>query len=650
MTDPTDPEPGPSDSGASDPGSGSGSDSGKNASAHWTRPFIYICIGVIVFAVGIYVGSSSDTPEATPVSTEHAHDSDAGADDAETIWTCAMHPQIRLHEPGQCPICGMDLIPDEAGHGGDGTAGRVFLSPRAKQLAKVSTAPVEYRGTSVDLRLLGRLEMDESQHRMITPWTGGRIDRLYVNNTGARIKKGQVVALLYSPEIYSAHQDLIAARRQVERLKAASPIAKNSAQRALEAARERLRLLGIPNADLREMEKAKQPWRQVKVRSSYSGTVTELPVAEGAYVEAGTPLYHTADLGNIWVQLDAYESDLPRVRVGRKVELEVESFPGETFRGKVAFVDPVVDPSHRTTRVRVEVPNPERKLRPGMFARAVLHAPDKKREEGTLVIPATAALFTGKRSVVYVEVPESKGGGYEPREVELGVRSGDVYPVISGLNEGERVVSRGVFAVDSDLQIRGGHSMMAHEDDLQREARQGVDVSVEVSPEFRDGLRPILDGYVAIQERLAADDLPGAKRAFDQLGSKTRAFKPREHQALWKEFSSQITELTATGARSNDLKAARATFDTLSQVVIRMLGRLGNPLAGPLEIAFCPMANDGDGAQWLQRSGDIVNPYMGQAMLACGEIQSTLGPGGHPPRAAAPAPAASPPASEGHKH
>ena len=229
MTDPTDPRPSDSDA----------SDSGKNASAHWTRPFIYICIGVIVFAVGIYVGSSSDAPETTTAETEHAHDADAGAADAETIWTCAMHPQIRLHEPGQCPICGMDLIPVEAGPGGDDeTAGRVFLSPRAKQLAKVSTASVEYRGTAVDLRLLGRLEMDESQHRMITPWTGGRIDRLYVNNTGARIEKGQVVALLYSPEIYSAHQDLIAARRQVERLKAASPVAKNSAERAREAARE----------------------------------------------------------------------------------------------------------------------------------------------------------------------------------------------------------------------------------------------------------------------------------------------------------------------------------------------------------------------------------------------------------------------------
>ncbi len=187
--------------------------------------------------------------------------------------------------------------------------------------------------------------------------------------------------------------------------------------------------------------------------------------------------------------------------------------------------------------------------------------------------------------------------------------------------------------------------MMAREDDLQREARKGV----EISSEFRDGLRPVLDGYVTVQERLAADDLSGAKRAFEQLGEKTRAFKPREHQALWKKFSSQITELTGQGARAGDLKAARALFVKLSQVVIEMLGRFGNPLAGPLEIAFCPMANDGEGAQWLQRSGDIVNPYMGQAMLACGEINSTLGPGGHPPRAAtAPPPAAAAPG--GHQH
>lgn len=621
---------------------------GSGTVRRYLRPVAYVVVAGVLLWIGIEIGSPSDdsASERSPVAAEDGSHADHGAD---TIWTCSMHPQIRMQEPGKCPICGMDLIPVEAGPdiGGD-TGERIVLSDRAKRLAKVRTEVVEPAGTAVTVRLLGRLEADEQSQRIIAPWTSGRIDRLFVSNTGARVTKGQVVASLYSPEIYSAHQDLLAAKRQVERLKGASSIAKQSSASALEASRERLRLLGIPPRDLTAMEGAERPWQQIKIRTPYAGTVTDLSVTEGAYVQAGTPIYRTADLSNIWVQLDAYESDIGKIKKGREVDLQVDSFPGEEFKGKVSFVDPVVDPKLRTARVRVEVPNKDGRLRPGMFARAVVHAPAEVADDQRLVIPATAPLFTGTRSVVYVEVPAEKGTGYEVREVTLGPRAGEVYPVLSGLEKGERVVVQGVFAIDSDLQIRGGRSMMTRQDDVEREARNRP----SVGPAFQRGLAPTIDAYLDVQEKLATDDLPGAIEAFHRIETEAKAFRPAEKRDVWKNAAAHIVSAAQQGGQAESLTRARASFLHLSGAVIKLLAEVGNPLEDTVNIDFCPMADDGKGAQWLQRRGDLANPYFGAAMLSCGEVQSPLGQGARPAPAGVSPEKTLPPAAApgGHQH
>lgn len=398
-------------------------------------------------------------PRDPHVGHEHASHPAAEA----SVWTCSMHPQVRHDEAGSCPICGMDLIPVATPPSESTKPPAVVLSERARTLARIRTTPVTRQGHSGGaLRLLGRLEPNETTLRSVTAWTGGRIDRLHVSATGERVRAGQVIATLYSPEVFHAHQDLLVARRQVERLAMSPESSRQAAQAALAAARERLALLGMPDRELARMEKLERPSRAVAIRSPFAGTILERTATEGAYVETGAPLYALANLQTLWVQLDAYESDLAQLEKGQRVLVRVDALPGEDFEGKVAFIDPTLDPQRRTLRVRVEVVNRDGRLRPGMFATARVQARAPSGEE-PLVVPASAPLFTGRRALVYVEVERGELVGYEPRNVRLGARLGNFYPVISGLSEGERVVSRGAFVVDADLQIRGGPSMMAEE-------------------------------------------------------------------------------------------------------------------------------------------------------------------------------------------
>jgi Cu(I)/Ag(I) efflux system membrane fusion protein len=414
-------------------------------------------VAAVAFGLGGWLLRGSEAPP--PGDETHAHDA------AETTWTCAMHPQIRQTEPGQCPICGMDLIPvDRSTAGDEHTASRVSLSERAKILARVRTAEVERLGSGrVERRLLGRVDYDERSLRTVTAWVGGRIDRLHVSTTGERVRRGQVIATLYSPEVYTAHQDLIQARQQFERLQgAATPSAGRAAEAALNASRDRLRLLGVPDGELRTMERADKPSERARIRTPFGGTVIERLATQGSYVETGSGLYRVANLSTLWVQLDAYESDLPLLKTGQNVSIRVEALPGEVFKGRVTFVDPVLNLNTRTARVRIEVKNQDRRLRPGMFVEASVQSDGagKAAQEAPLVVPATAPLFTGRRSVVYVELPDAEEPTYEARVVTLGPRMGDLYAVLSGLQEGERVVVHGAFAIDADLQIQGGNSMM----------------------------------------------------------------------------------------------------------------------------------------------------------------------------------------------
>ncbi|VGO21448.1 efflux RND transporter periplasmic adaptor subunit [Pontiella sulfatireligans] len=409
-------------------------------------------------------------------------------------WTCSMHPQIKLPKAGKCPVCLMDLIPLESG-GDEGGEREISVSPYAAKLLEIETSEVARQFMSAEVRMVGKVDYDETRVTYISAWVPGRIDRLFVDYTGIPVKKGDHLAELYSPDLLTAQEELLQAVKHNPSL--------------IEASREKLRLWGLTAEQIAGIEQSGTPADHMTIYSPAGGIVIHKNAKEGQYVQTGTQIYTIADLSTIWIQLDAYESDLNWLRYGGQVDFTTEAYPGQSFAGTISFIDPVINSATRTAKVRVIVDNPTLALKPGMFVRAVarpkvaeggrvmdpglagkwispMHPEVIKDGPGPcdvcgmplvtaeslgyvtdnpqnapLVIPATAALKTGKRAVVYIEIPDQEKPTYEGREVELGVRLGNFYVVADGLEEGERVVTRGAFKLDAELQIHAKPSMMS---------------------------------------------------------------------------------------------------------------------------------------------------------------------------------------------
>jgi len=470
-----------------------------------SRPTYKVVIIVfIAFVLGYLVKGFRTSTQPT---AKHGHVSDT-AQDKERWWTCSMHPQIRQPKPGKCPICFMDLVPVDSS-GGAGMRD-ISFSEDALKLMEIQTTPVERKFVEAQIRMVGKVDYDETKLKRITAWVGGRIDRLYVDFTGTQVIKGDHMVYLYSPELISAQAEFLQSAKSVQNIKPdSSELIKRSTRATLEAASEKLRLLGLTEEQIENIEKTGQPTDYITIYAPIGGIVINKHVTEGTYIQTGTNIYTIADLSQLWVQLDAYESDMMWIRYGQEVEFTTEAYPGDVFKGRISFISPTVNPKTRTIKVRLNVSNPEEKLKPEMFVRAIvrskiasggkvmaadmagkwicpMHPSVVKESDGKcdicqmnlvtteslgyvktelpeqapLVIPATAALITGKRAVVYVKKPNTEKPTFEGREVVLGPRAGDYYLVKEGLVEGEVVVSKGNFKIDSALQIQAKPSMM----------------------------------------------------------------------------------------------------------------------------------------------------------------------------------------------
>ena len=409
---------------------------------------------LVLVGYGVGRGCGTDRTGEPPISEQPA---------AESQWTCAMHPHIHADEPGRCPICGMDLVAVEMQAEDSGAV--IGMSDEAMKRAEIQTVLVERRQVHSERRLVGKIELDETRVREITAWVPGRLERLYVDFTGVKVRRGDPLVLLYSPELVSAQEELLQARRAKRALEGShSERMRKGARATLQAAREKLRLLGLSPAQIAELEKRGKAEHRSVIESPLDGVVLRKHAVEGAYVETGSPIYTVADLSSVWAKLDAYESDLPWIEIGQAVTFESDALPGRRFQGEVSFIDPVLDPRTRTAKVRVEAANPDGLLKPEMFVHASVLAEVRAPGAGlALVIPASAPLLTGRRAIVYVRSPDTKRPTFEGREVVLGPRAGDFYVVESGLHEGERVVTHGAFKIDSALQIQGRPSMMLPE-------------------------------------------------------------------------------------------------------------------------------------------------------------------------------------------
>jgi Cu(I)/Ag(I) efflux system membrane fusion protein len=365
-----------------------------------------------------------------------------------TIWTCAMHPQIRMPEPGKCPICGMDLIPLSQNSTTSVGPDAVHLSKDAAELANVLTSKVTKQKPVKEVRLYGKVQADERLFQSQTSHVPGRIERLNINFTGESVVKGQVLAEIYSPELITAQQELL----ETVKTKQLQP-------ELYEASKEKLRQWKLTDEQIAKIESSGVIQNNFEVLSNTAGTVTARRVNTGDHVSQGTVLFDIADLSKVWIMFDAYESDLQFLHVGEKLSFNLQALPGTDFTGNIIFIDPVIDPVTRVAKVRVETGNQSGKLKPEMFATGIASS-TLTEYTNNVVIPKSAVLWTGKRSVVYVKQPDSDEPVFKIREVELGPMLGESYVIMSGLSEGEEIVTSGTFSVDAAAQLEGKPSMM----------------------------------------------------------------------------------------------------------------------------------------------------------------------------------------------
>lgn len=389
--------------------------------------------------------------------TEQMHSNEVeneSHDAKETIWTCSMHPQIRQHEPGQCPLCGMDLIPVKTEHSNEMNVSEneISFSEAAIKLSDIQTTIVTKSNPEMTLELFGKIKADERNISQFTARFSGRIETLYVNFTGQKILKGQKAASIYSPELINAQKELIEAYK----------FADTNPELYLSAV-NKLKLWNITGNQINEIIEKGEPYVNFDILSPASGIVNHLNVSKGNYVKEGTELFEIIDLNNVWVKFEAYESDLPWISEGDEVHFTVSSIPGQKFNGKVSYIDPYINAETRIAEIRVNMVNPDMKLKPGMFTKGILNS-QIAAETKELLVPESSVLWTGKKAVVYVRVPNQESSRFGYREVSLGPKAGDFYIIKEGLEEGEEIVLNGVFKVDASAQLAGKKSMMNADD------------------------------------------------------------------------------------------------------------------------------------------------------------------------------------------
>ncbi len=576
--------------------------------------FKSIIIAIIILVIGIFLGWVFFGNSQTQPIVEHEH----VAGDTKIIWTCSMHPQIRQHDPGDCPICGMDLVPLEAEEG-EIDPESISMSPTAMQLANVSTAIVGKMRPTKTISLNGKVHEDERLVSSQSSHIEGRIESLSVNFTGEYVTAGQPIAYIYSPELTTTQRELL----QAYNIREKQPL-------LYSAAREKLKNWKLTDKQIDQIIASGDVKGAFPITADISGYVIQKMVSPGDYVQKGQPIFKIANLSQVWVLFDVYETDMPWINKGDEVSFTVASQPGSTFKGKVSFIDPVINPQTRVAKARVEVNNKELNLKPEMFVSGTLAAQLPLTTEA-VAVPKSAVMWTGKRSVVYIKSQTERGVSFAMREVNLGPSLGDGYIIEDGLHEGEEIAVHGTFSIDAAAQLAGKPSMMNPEGNLPKSEQNGLVLepikTIHLSHEAKAALKSLLDDYLTLKNALANDDFGGAKKANQMLGEglskiDESLFKGESHH-VWMQYNKQIEQIIKIASHAEDIAGIRESFLPLSNAMI-VLVETFHPNEETIYIQHCPMANSDKGAHWLSQSPEVLNPYYGAAMLTCGAVTKEI--------------------------
>ena len=519
----------------------------------------------------------------------------------------------------------------------------IEMSESAMKLAEVQTVIVSRGSTSKEVQLYGKIQADEQLLQSQTAHFPGRIEQLLVNVTGEQVRQGQLIARIYSPEMITAQKELIEALALKEKY-----------PEFAEAAREKLRNWKLTDKQISEIEETGKITTVFEIFSNTSGIVLDRRVNEGDYIAKGAVLFNVVDLSRVWGVFDAYESDLPWISLHQNVEFTSRAIPGKTLTGKVSFIDPVINPATRTAQVRIVINNPGLQLKPEMFINGTLQSTLKSSGE-QLVIPQSAVLWTGKRSIVYVKMQDAGLPSFKMREITLGASMKDTYIVADGLAEGEEIVVNGTFSVDASAQLAGKPSMMnqgggivstGHDHggtNMPGTDKSGGDIKpvspagtgkssgmpfkMDVKMDFIMQLNTLFEQYILLKNAFVQSDVNKVKQVAQMVEQTLSKVDMRlltgDAHTQWMDhlanLNNQIKQIESSGVLAGQ-REAFSVFNNQFYKAIKTFGLMGKTVY----YQFCPMAFDNAGAYWLSETEVVRNPYFGESMLTCGETKEVL--------------------------
>ena len=566
---------------------------------------IYIAILVTGLGLGwlIFGNSSKDST----VSEKNPSESKT-----EEIWTCSMHPQIRQPEAGDCPICGMDLIPLEANNNSNPL---VFeMTADAVKIANIQTTVIGSGSVNAKgLKLSGKIKADETNSASIVSHISGRIEKLFVSYTGEKVSKGQKIASIYSPKLITAQKELLEAYK----VKDANP-------KLYEATVNKLKFWKITKEQIESIITSKEVIESFNIYAGFSGVVLNKKVSVGDYLNEGEVLFDIQNLNQLWAIFDVYETDLGGIKTGSKISFNTPAIPNKTFTSSIVFIDPVINPASRTATIRTTINNQNQLLKPEMFLEGTIN--NTSSNNVSILVPKSAVLWTGERSVVYVKLPDLPTPSFEFREVTIGESNGTNYTILDGIKNGDEVVTNGAFVIDASAQLNNQSSMMNR--NLLSNNSEGLPDYTSATPiEFKKQLGLILENYLLIKNALVNSNInestKNSKLLIESLNKVDMKLVKGESHVFWMAQMKAITENTNGIIEATDISEQRDLFSSLSNTIISTTKSFGVE-KDTFYVQFCPMAGNDKGAYWLSKESKIKNPYFGDEMLTCGSAKETI--------------------------
>jgi membrane fusion protein, copper/silver efflux system len=576
--------------------------------------------------------------------------SKVAADTDVDYYTCTMHPSVHSKDPGKCPICSMDLVPvvkkvsnetkgkeNSSGMTGNSSRGSMPMSSPNQEAGKSTefTVPVERqqqigvtyatvtkRPIQLSIRSVGVLESDTAKMFDYVARVDGYVQELKVSSPGEDVSQGQPLITIYSPDLRSTEQELVNFLNDRDR----SGTSRVSNDQLIDASKRRLKLWNVSDQEIAELEKSRKPSDQLVLRSPFDGVVGEVMSRPGMNVKVGDRLVSVLDLSNLWVWAEFYENEVGLLKRGQQINVSLPAFPNQTFQGRIALINPVINAAKRTARVRIDIPNAKAQLRPGMYANVEVKI---NGGEG-LTIPVQAALPTGERMLVFLDRGQGK---LLPRYVEVGgsfttfdgQQEGSYYQVVNGLQEGDRIVASANFLIDAESQVQGALKDWGGEEPSSSPPMTEMSPKQSLGSNYDALVKPMLASYKRLYELLADNNFSQVPAEAVTLRKQIRPLMDMDPPSNQAHYQDLVRKLHGSADRltPNDIDQARIEFGQFSADLIAFLKDFMPQLNDPLYTVKCPMWNKSP-AVWLQDSTQIKNPFLGPDMPTCGTMQQSL--------------------------